>query len=213
MTSSTPRSRRASRTGTAAFLRRAITDQTAIGAVAPTLPFLARRLAGLVPPTPGLRVLELGAGTGAVSTAIGPRLGPGALHIAVERDPELLATLEHRAPWALRMAGDAAEVGSQLAASDIPEVDVVISALPWGYFAPPVQRRILGEICSVLVPGGLFATIVCRPARLNPRSRGFRALAESAFKEVVATGTTWVNIPPARLLVCRGPRPDVFDDA
>lgn len=208
-----PRSRAASRTGTAAFLRRAITDQASLGAIAPTLPLLARRLAGLVPPTRGLRVLELGAGTGAVSAAIGPQLAPGALHIAVERDPELLATLGHRAPWALRMTGDAADLSSHLAAVGTTEVDVVISALPWGYFGPATQRRILGEICSVLVPGGLFATIVCRPARLNARSRAFHALAEASFKEVEATRTTWLNIPPARLLVCRGPRRDVFDDA
>lgn len=208
-----PRFRRVSRTGTAAFLRRAITDQTSLGAIAPTMPFLARRLAGLVPSTPGLRVLELGAGTGAISTAIGPQLGPGAVHIAVERDPELLATVGHRAPWALRLTGDAADLGSHLAAEGITEVDVVISALPWGYFDRATQRRILGEVCSVLVPGGLFATIVCRPARLNARSRAFQALAEASFKEVEATHTTWLNIPPARLLVCRGPRPDAFEVA
>jgi phosphatidylethanolamine/phosphatidyl-N-methylethanolamine N-methyltransferase len=209
----TPIPPRASRTGTAAFLRRAITDQAAIGAIAPTLPVLARRLAGLVPPTPGLRVLELGAGTGAVSAAIGPRLGPDAQHIAVERDPQLLAALEYRAPWALRVAGDAVELSTLLESVGVNEVDVVISALPWGYFDTGLQRRILGQVCSVLVPGGLFSTIVCRPARLNPRSRAFRALLEASFKEVVASRTTWLNIPPARLLIARGPHPDAFDTA
>jgi phosphatidylethanolamine/phosphatidyl-N-methylethanolamine N-methyltransferase len=208
-----PTSPRGSRTGTAAFLRRVITDQATIGAVAPTFPFLARRLASLVPPSPDLRVLELGAGTGAISNAIGARLGPGALHIALERDPELLAALEHRAPWALRLPGDALELTSHLANIAINEVDMVISALPWGYFDASRQRRILAQICSVLVPGGLFATIVCRPTRLNPRSRAFRALVDGAFKEVVPTSTTWANLPPARLLVCRGPRPGTFDEA
>jgi phospholipid N-methyltransferase len=173
---------------------------------------LARRLATLVPPTADLRVLELGAGTGAVSRAIGPRLGPGALHIALERDPELLATLEFRAPWALRLPGDAAELAKHLATIGVHEVDVVISALPWSYFDRTLQRRILGQVCSVLVPGGLFATIVCRPDQVNPRSRSFRAMTERSFKEVVVTGTTWANLPPARLLIARGPRPDAFDD-
>jgi len=206
---STPTSPRRARTGTAAFLRRAITDQAAIGAIAPTFPVLARRLAGLVPPSPGLLVLELGAGTGSISAEIGPRLGPGARHVALERDPELLATLEHRAPWAERMPGDAEKLAVHLAEAGISEVDVVISALPWTYFEPELQRRIMAEVCSVLAPDGLFATIACRPARLNPRSRAFRATLDASFEEVVATTTTWANLPPARLLVGRRPRAEV----
>jgi phosphatidylethanolamine/phosphatidyl-N-methylethanolamine N-methyltransferase len=201
-----PTSSRRPGTGTAAFLRRVITDQASIGAVAPTFPILARRLAELVPSSPNLRVLELGAGTGAISAAIGPRLGPGAQHLALERDPALLATLEHRAPWALRLPGDAAELSSHLATVGVNKVDVVISALPWSYFDAALQRKILAEVCSVLIPDGVFATIVCRPARLNPRSRAFRAIADASFEQVGTTSTTWANLPPARLLVCRGPR-------
>jgi phospholipid N-methyltransferase len=204
--SRSPISQRGSGTGTAAFLRRVITDQANIGAIAPTFPRLARRLAGLIPPTPGLRVVELGAGTGAVSTAIGPRLGPGARHFALERDPDLLVALETRAPWAQRIPGDAAELVSHLAALEVDEVDVVISALPWGYFDGDLQRRIMAEVCSVLVPGGMFATIACLPTRLNPRSRTFRTILEASFKEVAMTSPTWANLPPARLLICHGPR-------
>jgi phosphatidylethanolamine/phosphatidyl-N-methylethanolamine N-methyltransferase len=210
--SSAPIPQRGSGTGTAAFLRRVVTDQANIGAIAPTMPILARRLAGLIPPTPGLRVVELGAGTGAVSTAIGPRLGRGAQHFALERDPDLLAALETRAPWARRIPGDAAELVSHLAALDVDEVDVVISALPWGYFDAGLQRRIMAEVCSVLVPGGVFATIACLPTRLNPRSRSFRTTLEASFKEVVVTSVTWANLPPARLLVCRGPRGEASSD-
>jgi phosphatidylethanolamine/phosphatidyl-N-methylethanolamine N-methyltransferase len=192
--------------GTAAFLRRVVTQQASIGAIAPTLPILARRLARLVPPTPGLRVLELGAGTGAISVEIGARLGPGARHVALERDAELLATLEHRAPWAERLVGDARELVPLLDSVGLGEVDVVLSALPWSYFEPEVQRDTLAAIRSTLAPDGIFATIVCRTAMLNPRSRAFRAALDASFDEIVTTPTTWANLPPARLLVCRGPR-------
>lgn len=192
--------------GTAAFLRRVVTQQASLGAIAPTLPVLARRLAALVPPLPGLRVLELGAGTGAVSVWIGSRLGPGARHVALERDPELLATLEHRAPWAERIAGDARDLVGLLDTIGLGEVDVVISALPWGYFDPGMQLDVLSAIRSVLAAGGTFATIACRLARLNPRARTFRAALDDSFDDVVASSTTWANLPPARLLVCRGPR-------
>jgi phospholipid N-methyltransferase len=192
--------------GTATFLRRVVTQQASLGAIAPTLPVLARRLADLVPPLPGLRVLELGAGTGAISVQIGSRLGPGARHVALERDRELLATLEYRAPWAERVAGDARDLVRHLDSVGLGEVDVVISALPWGYFDAGLQRGILSATCSVLAPSGTFATIICRGARLNSRSRTFRTALDASFDEVASTGTTWANVPPARLLVCRGPR-------
>lgn len=191
--------------GTAAFLRRAVTDQATLGALAPTFPALARRLAGLIPPSPGLRVLELGAGTGAISAAIGPRLGSGAQHLALERDPTLLAALEECAPWAIRIPGDAAELASHLRALGVSEVDVVISSLPWTYFGPGLHRCILGQVRSVLAPDGMFATIACRPIRLNPRLRAFRALLDASFDDVIATPTTWANLPPARVLVGRRP--------
>jgi phospholipid N-methyltransferase len=192
--------------GTAAFLHRVFTQQASLGAIAPTFPVLARRLARLVPPSPGLRVLELGAGTGAISVEIGPRLGPGARHVALERDAELLTTLEHRAPWAERLVGDARDLVPLLDSVGLGEVDMVISALPWSYFDPRVQRDTLSAICSSLAPGGTFVTIVCRTARLSPRWRAFRAAIDTTFDEIVATPTTWANLPPAGLLVCRGPR-------
>lgn len=188
------------------FLRRALTDQATIGAIIPTSATLAARLASLVAPTPGLRVLELGAGTGAISAAIGPRLGAGAVHVALERDPTLLASVGRVAPGAVRIAGDAAELIAHLDSVGITEVDVIVSSLPWSNFEPVFADRVLGAVCSVLAPAGLFATIAYRPTRLNPHSRRFQRRLDSSFTKVVATSTTWTNLPPARLLICRHPR-------
>ncbi|MCD2195380.1 methyltransferase domain-containing protein [Actinomycetospora endophytica] len=193
------------RSGRTAFLRRALTDQAAIGAIAPTSASLAGRLVDLIPATTGLRVLELGAGTGAISAAIDRRLGPGATHIALERDPALLAEVGHVAPRATPVLGDAVELATHVQDAGLSEVDLILSSLPWSNFDPAVSRRIIAAACSVLAPSGAFATIAYRPTRLNPRSRRFRRLLASSFTDVVATGTTWASLPPARLLVCREP--------
>lgn len=187
------------------FVRRAVRDQATVGAVAPSAPAVCRAMAALVPTRPGLTVLELGAGTGAVSAAIGERLGHGARHVAVERDPELLAVLRRTAPWAERVAGDAAGLTGLLRAAAVPGADVVLSTLPWSYFDAARQRRILGQIVEVLAPGGVFATVALRPTRMMPRSRRFRATLRATFGEVVTTSTVWRNLPPARLYVCRDP--------
>lgn len=200
-----PRSRRRDR---AAFLLRVLRNQATMGAIAPTSSVVARGMARLVPPDPDVVVVELGAGTGAISAAVGPRLGPGARHLAVERDPGLLAALEHRAPWAERLVGDAADLTDRLADRGVGSADVVLSSLPWSNFAPDLQHRILGEVTRVLAPDGLFATVAYRPTRLLPRSRAFRAALHLRFGEVVATSTLWANLPPARLYVCRRPLPE-----
>lgn len=204
------------------FLRRAVRDQLTVGAVAPTSTVLARTMVGLVGPLSGRLVVELGAGTGAISQAVGPELGPGTRHVAVERDPTMLARLAAVAPWALRLPGDAADLVALLdragvvpAAGDLPAhaavapggggVDVVLSSLPWSYF-PALQRAtILDQIRQVLAPGGVFATIAYRPTRLTARSRAFRADLGSMFAQVTTTPTVWANIPPARIHLCRHP--------
>ena len=70
-----------------AFLRRPST----MGAVAPSSAGLAAILASVVP-TGGIPVvIELGPGTGAVSTVIADRLPVGARHLAVELDADMVA--------------------------------------------------------------------------------------------------------------------------
>ena len=186
------------------FLRRVLADPAGMGAIVPTGASLARRLARLVPRDISVRVLELGAGTGAISAAIGPRLAPGSVHVALERDPGLLPEVARAAPWALRIAGDAGELESLLATVSLTEIDVVISSLPWSNFSPERQQQILDAICSVMDPHGLFATIAYRPTRLNPASRRFRGLLDASFTQVTSSTTTWGNVPPARLIVARG---------
>lgn len=198
------------------FLRRVLRDQFTVGAVAPTSRVLARAIVDLVGPLSDRLVVELGAGTGAISAAVGPRIGPGTRHVAIERDPVMLAELEAVAPWAVRLPGDAADLAAVLATAGVIDtsstgevveggVDVVLCSLPWSYFSEPLRARILQQIGRVLAPGAVFATIAYRPTRLTSRSRAFRAELGSAFAEVVTTATVWANIPPARIYVCRHP--------
>lgn len=189
-------------------LHRAVTDQAHMGAVAPTSRPLARRVAEFVPRTPGLRVLELGAGTGTgtISTAIGLRLGAASRHIALDRDRDLLAALDRSAPWAQQLVGEVGELDSVLSAAQVDTVDVVISSLPWSNFGPSAQRLVLKHITTVLEPGGVFATVAYRPARLIYGMWTFRAALHDSFVRVHTSATERRSVPPARAIICRGPR-------
>lgn len=189
------------------FLRRALADQRAVGAVAPTSAVLGRRIAELVPDDRGTRVLEMGAGTGAISRAVVPRLGPAGSYVAVERDPALLGALTAAAPGATVVGGDAADAAEHLAAAGLEAVDVVVSSLPWSNVDDATQDRLLAAVVDALTPTGTFVTIAYRPTRLRRSSRRFHARLSASFARVVTSSTTWANLPPARLLVARGLRP------
>jgi phospholipid N-methyltransferase len=187
------------------FLRRALRRPDLIGAPAPTGATLAAEVAAVLPAAGTPTVVELGAGTGALSPAIQARLSPGSRYVAVEVDGELVAHLHRRMPWLEVLPGDAADLATLLRDAGVGPVDVVVSSLPWTLL-PPVQRRsMLATIAAALAPDGVFTTITTLTA-LPTRVRDLRRSLESTFDEVVAAAPVWRNLPPSRLYVCRGPR-------
>lgn len=189
----------------ATFLRRALQRPALLGAPTPTGSTLAAAAAALVPTTTPTTVVELGAGTGAMSPAIRARIAPGSRYVAVEVDADLVRYLHTALPWLEVLHGDAAELGKLLAEAGVGPVDTVVSSLPWTLIPPPARRAMLAEIAGTLAPGGTFTTITTLTALPN-RVREFRGELAATFDEVVATAPVWRNLPPARLMVCRGPR-------
>ncbi|MFC4946956.1 class I SAM-dependent methyltransferase [Pseudonocardia sp. GCM10023141] len=187
------------------FLRSALNRPTLLGAPVPTGSVLAAQIAGVVPASAPATVVELGAGTGALSPAIAARLAPGSRFVAVEVEPDLVAYLRAAMPWLEVLHGDAGDIGALLADAGVGPVDAVVSSLPWTLITAAERRRMLGGIAATLAPGGLFTTITTLTALPN-RVRQFRSELEATFDEVTATKPVWRNLPPARLFVCRGAR-------
>ncbi len=184
------------------FLRRAIRRPDLLATPFVTGDRLAHQLAGVVPEGCTGTVVELGAGTGALSAPIRDRLGPGARHLAIEIDGELVAHLRATKPWLEIVQGDALDYDGLLAQAGIDKVDAVVSSLPWALFDQPQRRELLAAIGARMAPHGVFATITTWMA-MPARVRELRAALNGAFDEVVETSTVWRNPPPARLFVCR----------
>ncbi|GAA4844353.1 class I SAM-dependent methyltransferase [Saccharopolyspora rosea] len=189
------------------FLTRAVRRPSTVGALLPTSRYVAAAVADVVPGSGRPTVLELGPGTGALSDAIQPRLPPGARHLAVEIDPEMVRYLRTRKPWLEVIEGDVAQLRTLLRDAGVGEVDAVISSIPWTLLPPDKQRELLREAASVLTPTGVFTTVTYLTTLWRAPTRAFtRALAET-FEEVLPRAAVWRNIPPTRVYVCRRPRP------
>ncbi|MEK6440798.1 class I SAM-dependent methyltransferase [Pseudonocardia sp. T1-2H] len=187
------------------FLRRALRRPDLMGAPAPTGAALAAEIAAVVPDVGTPTVVELGAGTGALSDAIHARLAPGSRYVAVEVDAEFVAYLHRTRPWLEVLHGDAADLTTLLAEAGVGTVDAIISSLPWTLLPPTQRHSMLTAAAGTLGRDGVFATIITLTA-IPDRVRDLVRCMEDRFIHVEATAPVWRNLPPARLYVCRGPR-------
>jgi phosphatidylethanolamine/phosphatidyl-N-methylethanolamine N-methyltransferase len=189
-----------------AFLAAALRNPGQFGAVAPSSPSLAAVIASVVPTAGAPIVVELGPGTGAMTTAIEARLASDARHVAIELDPRMVGFLRQAHPGLEVVEGDAVKLHALLAERGIEQADAVVSGLPWALFDEATQVSILAQVASVIGPDGVFATFAYRHGMALAAARRFRRTLHATFGEVVLTPTVWRNMPPAFVYVCRRPR-------
>jgi phosphatidylethanolamine/phosphatidyl-N-methylethanolamine N-methyltransferase len=189
-----------------AFLAAAVRRPATMGAVAPSSARLAGVLASIVPREGAPVVVELGPGTGAVSAVIAQRLPPGARHLAVELDPDMVEFLRRTRPDLEVVPGNAAQLATLLDERGVSSVDAVICGLPWALFDDATQAAILGEISRVIGTTGAFTTFAYLHGMSLAAARRFRRTLRETFDEVLVSATVWRNVPPAFVYVCRRPR-------
>ncbi|NMH96059.1 class I SAM-dependent methyltransferase [Pseudonocardia acidicola] len=176
-----------------------------VGAVAPSSARLAAVLASVVPREGCPVVVELGPGTGAVSSVIAQRLPAGSRHIAVELDPAMADYLRYSRPGLEVINGDACELAALLAERGVPRVDAVISGLPWALFGRETQASILAQVTDVIGTAGAFTTFAYLHGMPLSTARRFRRTLRETFDEVLVSHTVWRNLPPAFGYICRRP--------
>ncbi|WP_165175611.1 methyltransferase domain-containing protein [Desulfovibrio sp. ZJ369] len=159
----------------------------AVGAVCPSGISLARRMADMVPPGDGL-VVELGAGTGAVTRALRARIAPERL-IIIERLPAFCRLLRTRFPELAIIQGDAARLCDYLP-PDRP-VTAVVSSLPLLSLPAPTQNAIVEQMRKVTAGQGC---IIQFTYALWGRSTLARAGCSRETRVMVLR-----NLPPARV--------------
>ncbi len=148
-------------------------------------------------------VVELGAGTGAVTQEILPRLAKGATFFAVEFSPSLAQNFRTRFPGVTLHVADAATLPELCKQAGIKpgEVDVVISALPWMLFSEGQRGEMMRMIERMLRPRGVLSLLSQRAAGL-PGVAGFRSLMRSVFASVEVTKSIWGALPPSFIYRC-----------
>ena len=206
MTSDTGPDHTNGRAASWAFLCRAVRRPHRFGSPAPSSRRLAEQVANLLSDSGASTVVELGAGSGALTTQIHRRLPPGSRLIAVEMDEVLAASLAADLPGIDVRQGDAEQLPALLAAAGIARADAIVTSLPWTLLPHRRRDALLDAIAAALTPEGMATAVLTRTALPN-RARELRRAFEARFTKVTMTPTVWRNLPPAAVLVARSPRP------
>jgi phosphatidylethanolamine/phosphatidyl-N-methylethanolamine N-methyltransferase len=168
------------------FWRAFLANPLRVASPVPSGPALARAIAAAVEArTPGA-VLELGAGSGAVTAALLARgIAPADL-IAIEYAPDFCAHLRQRFAGLTVLQGDAfafpALTGNR-------RFKAIVSGLPVMARPPRARRPFLNRVLEALQPGGVFIQFSYSP--LSP----FPACRDVA----VSRRTVWANLPPMQV--------------
>jgi phosphatidylethanolamine/phosphatidyl-N-methylethanolamine N-methyltransferase len=164
-----------------------------VGSIAPSSRGLGRAMAAELPEEYRVCV-ELGGGTGSLTSSILAAGVPSDKLIVIERDPRLVAHLRKRFPKVKVVKGDAQNLRQILAQVGVDHVDAVFSGLPLRNLPEPVRRNITAEAFASLALGGVFVQFTYWGEPPVPEAIARRYGIGSRM-----TRRVWRNMPPANV--------------
>jgi len=185
------------------FLKKFLDKGTTISAAVPSSRALCRGVIKPIDFSKPSTIVELGAGTGAVTAEIIERLRPHHRFAAVENDHEFCEVLRRRFPEVNILETDATRIREPLAHLGLHKVDYVVSGLPTPNLPRRAMVRLWQWMQQSLAPDGMFLQITVAPLI-------FRGFYERLF-ETVNYRMVWWNIPPGGVYICRRPRATLFE--
>src|SRR5271170_7645248 len=162
-----------------------------IAAVTPSSKRLACVMAELVDLSRPGPVLELGAGTGSITRGLLEAGCPSERLIALEREPQLAATLRRSFPGISTIVGDATTLTEHFARNGIDQLCAVVSSLPIKWFSVEAQRDVVAPCIARLGRGGRFLQMTnafSSPIAIDPLGIAGARVAH-----------VWRNLPPAQV--------------
>ncbi len=181
------------KSGLSLFIREIATNPRNMGAACPSSNRLAKTVAAQVPINSG-QVVELGGGTGVITSALLEHGVPAAQLLVVERALALAKHLRRRFPQLGIIQGDARELQQLLMEHPLP-VNTIVSSLPLRSLPNATVNTIGEQVEKVLKKDGLFIqftyTFYRKPSPPSPHLQW------------VYSKYIWLNVPPARVDVFR----------
>jgi phospholipid N-methyltransferase len=178
------------------FLQKFLAATLSTGSIVPSSRHLTREMLKPIDWQRSRHLAELGAGTGVFTREIRRHRDPDCQVYIFERDEALRRRLQREIPD-FSYHPDARDIHQLPRPDAAPLLDGIISGLPFANFPPALRDQILDNIRAALKPDGKF---VAFQYSLRLKSR-----LEQRFEKVTTTLVP-LNVPPAFVHVCAGPR-------
>ncbi len=183
------------------FLSAWIRSPLKIGAVMPSSRQLSFAMAKAIDTSVEGIIIELGAGTGAVTHALLASGIPAERLLVVEREPRLHAIMQMHYPALNIVRADACELGALLAEQKITNVAAIVSSLPLMSMPAAIRHAIEQQMANAIGTSGRIIQFTY--SSLSPigaeRLRSYRIFGK---REKFVIG----NIPPAHVWVYKRDR-------
>jgi phosphatidylethanolamine/phosphatidyl-N-methylethanolamine N-methyltransferase len=177
------------------FLRSWIEKPLHMGAVMPSGKLLARTMAQYVDIDSHGPVVELGPGTGAITSALIEHGVDQKRLVLVEYNPGFCALLRDRYPQAKVVQGDAYALRDSLRTALQAPASAVVSGLPLVTKPMLTRLKLIRDAFVALAPGAPFVQFTYSVVPPIPKS--LPGVSTEASERI------WMNLPPARVWVYR----------
>jgi phosphatidylethanolamine/phosphatidyl-N-methylethanolamine N-methyltransferase len=182
--------------GPVLFWRQTLRNPLQVCSLFPSSPFVGRAMTAVLGDRIDSHVIELGAGTGAVThQLIRNGVNPEKLTL-VEIDAQLGGHLRRRFPDVDVVIGPAQHLAKLWEERNGESVGAIVSTLPMRLFSKKLIYLVMKNSLQVLEEGGMFVQFTYRQTSPVP-ARVVSALRLKAWRYT----RVWLNLPPAAIWV------------
>ena len=191
------------------FALAATSDFQNIASVAPSSRHLARAMLEGLPISETRTVVELGAGTGAITRVLLETLPPQATLLAFEIKPEFISYM-HKSfsdPRLVLLNAPAESLGGELRRRGYDRVDAVVSSLSLRFMPDHQQRALQEALAPFMDERSVYTQYQYVHGLRFENGKILRHSSLPFLREYfgsIQCRTIWRNLPPARVFTCRG---------
>ncbi len=180
------------------YFKKLVKHGRRIASFVPSSRFLAQAMCANINPRNPQTIVELGAGTGAVTKIAAESMHPASRLLAIESDPDFVSVLKTNIPKAETLLCDAGDVYEKLAQYNVHTVDGILNCLPTPSLPMHVARELF--IWMSGLPGRPWHN------QITVMPWVYRAFYQRLF-ELVTFKHIPANLPPGGVFNCRGVKP------
>ncbi len=182
------------------FIQAMLKNPLSVGAVTPSSRALAQKMIEGISPNKDSIILELGVGTGAVTSEIASILPDHDSYLGIEINPELATFVQKQFPQLRVLNVDACGVFELHKGLELGRVSHILSGIPFVSLPKEISQKIFDEIGTFMENGCEFRTFQYVHGYYSLPAKRLRSYMTERFGPMHKSQVVMKNIPPAVVL-------------